>query len=138
MFASKQFFVDEQNTCFELFTTNRKKIQTGSVKKVKKTLGKIKKKEIKGVSILFIPGRASLMIFSWCLDRRCGWRPNKVFCRHLLWLCGPSCLACLAWPPSTVASRRSARGARCVQSYGVAVQCNQVHNGATWNERAAR
>ena len=47
-------------------------------------------------------------------------------------------LACLAWPPSTMASRRSARGARCVQSYGVAVQCNQVHNGATWNERAPR
>jgi hypothetical protein len=47
-------------------------------------------------------------------------------------------LACLAWPPSTAASRHNARGARCLQSYGVAVQCNQVHNGATWNERAAR
>ena len=43
-----------------------------------------------------------------------------------------------SWPPSTVASRCNARGARCLQTYGVAVQCNQVHNGATWNERAAR
>ena len=50
MFASKQFFVDEQNTYFELFTTNRKKIQTGSVKKIK-NFEQEKKKEIKGVSI---------------------------------------------------------------------------------------
>ena len=54
MFASKQFFVDEQNTCFELFTTNRKKIQTGSVKKVK-NFEQDKKKEIKGVSIFLYP-----------------------------------------------------------------------------------
>ena len=47
MFASKQFFVDEQNTCFELFTTNRKKIQTGSVKKVK-NFGENKKKGNQG------------------------------------------------------------------------------------------
>ena len=54
MFASKQFFVDEQNTCFKLFTTNRKKIQTGSVKKVK-NFEQDKKKEIKGVSIFLYP-----------------------------------------------------------------------------------
>ena len=56
MFASKQFFVDEQNTCFELFTTNRKKIQTGSVKKVK-NFGRNKKKETKGVSIFLYPAK---------------------------------------------------------------------------------
>ena len=57
MFASKQFFVDEQNTCFELFTTNRKKIQTGSVKKVKNFEQDKKRKSRESLSFYTRPGK---------------------------------------------------------------------------------
>ena len=46
--------------------------------KVEKTLGEIKKGN-QGSLYFFIPGRASLMILSWCLDRRCGWRPSSIY-----------------------------------------------------------
>jgi hypothetical protein len=57
MFASKQFFVDEQNTYFELFTTNRKKIQTGSVKKIKNFEQEKKRKSRESLFFYTRPGK---------------------------------------------------------------------------------
>ena len=49
MFASKQFFVDEQNTCFEISQPKERK----SKLVLWKNFGQ--KKEIKGVSIFLYP-----------------------------------------------------------------------------------